>query len=273
MSDVRFARVPTGRETCGFCFMLASQGYVYRSAATAARSHPGCDCVAVPGIPDPGDDERFAGMRQRWQDCLDAVDNGSTLRRGKAAWAAMDGAERARHAGKRGEEAAFRGWYRDDFLLREACREVERRDRGWLYDGVAPKVSYVSKEVERRATAAEVATAERLAEMGVKPVFVQDYEWVTGVDGRKRKLGLPDLDGGIEIKTLQTSGNAYGAVDNYLENASGKKGLTCVVIDNAQSERIQDEDLIAAVLEIMPRYMKIPMVRLILKSGACMVIK
>ena len=142
MSDVRFARVPTGRETCGFCFMLASQGYVYRSAATAARSHPGCDCVAVPGIPDPGDDERFAGMRQRWQDCLDAVDNGSTLRRGKAAWAAMDGAERARHAGKRGEEAAFRVWYRDDFLVREACREVERRYRGWLYDGVRPEVDY-----------------------------------------------------------------------------------------------------------------------------------
>jgi hypothetical protein len=68
-----WARVATGKETCGFCWMLVSRGPVYQSAAgagldlgdTAAqnliasgdkqaldeatrRFHPGCDCLIVP---------------------------------------------------------------------------------------------------------------------------------------------------------------------------------------------------------------------------------
>ena len=211
MSDVRFARVPTGRETCGFCFMLASQGYVYRSAATAARSHPGCDCVAVPGIPDPGDDGRFAGMRQRWQDCLDAVDNGSTLRRGKAAWAAMDGAERARHAGKRGDEAAFRAWYRDDFLVREACREVERRDRGWLYDGVPAPVCY--KKPREALEKHELAAVDWLSKNGI-PVVVnmEDPKAVANID-----LTIQGVD--WELKNVT---NAGSSLKNQLARAKKK---------------------------------------------------
>ncbi len=203
MSDVRFARVPTGRETCGFCFMLASQGYVYRSAATAARSHPGCDCVAVPGIPDPGDDERFAGMRQRWQDCLDAVDNGSTLRRGKAAWAAIDGAERARHAGKRGGEAAFRVWYRDDFLVREACREVERRDRGWLYDGVRPEVDYSASPrlSYGRMLVSGDYSPENIVDRGRewRDLYVHDLLAENGFDVAARAADAPDGFSNIDL--------------------------------------------------------------------------
>lgn len=66
-----WARVPTGRETCGFCWMLASRGPVYntsgsgggkvsqaqiiRKTADGSMSsddmnqwHPGCDCKIVP---------------------------------------------------------------------------------------------------------------------------------------------------------------------------------------------------------------------------------
>ena len=46
----RFARVPTGAETCAFCMMLASRGFVYASEASAGefdRYHPGCDCAVV----------------------------------------------------------------------------------------------------------------------------------------------------------------------------------------------------------------------------------
>ena len=45
----RFARVPAGRETCGMCIMLASRGFVYRSAETASHLHPNCDCRVVQG--------------------------------------------------------------------------------------------------------------------------------------------------------------------------------------------------------------------------------
>lgn len=47
----RFARVPVGAETCGFCIMLASRGFVYpsrRSAGEHRHYHPNCDCLIVP---------------------------------------------------------------------------------------------------------------------------------------------------------------------------------------------------------------------------------
>lgn len=43
---VRYARVPTGSETCAFCLVLASRGDVYRDAAM--KYHGGCDCEPVP---------------------------------------------------------------------------------------------------------------------------------------------------------------------------------------------------------------------------------
>lgn len=48
----RFARVPSGAETCAFCNMLASRGFVYLTAKTAGafdHYHPSCDCRVVPG--------------------------------------------------------------------------------------------------------------------------------------------------------------------------------------------------------------------------------
>lgn len=59
---LKFARVPAGSETCAFCHMLASRGWVYatkESASTAQKTgksfHAGCDCVIVPsfGSDDP----------------------------------------------------------------------------------------------------------------------------------------------------------------------------------------------------------------------------
>lgn len=52
--EPRFARVPTGAETCEFCLMLASRGFAYTSAASAGRGdpdhyHPNCDCRVVQG--------------------------------------------------------------------------------------------------------------------------------------------------------------------------------------------------------------------------------
>lgn len=52
-ADVRFARVPTGSETCKFCVMLASRGFVYATAASAGKNghyHANCDCRIVPSF-------------------------------------------------------------------------------------------------------------------------------------------------------------------------------------------------------------------------------
>lgn len=49
LNHVRWARVPTGEETCEHCLMLASRGFAYHTQASASHKHTGCDCVVVPG--------------------------------------------------------------------------------------------------------------------------------------------------------------------------------------------------------------------------------
>ena len=65
----RYACVPSGAETCSFCLMLASRGFVYTSREAASHAHAGCDCRVVPGFPgmevegyDPDD------LYRRWRD-------------------------------------------------------------------------------------------------------------------------------------------------------------------------------------------------------------
>lgn len=84
----RYARVPTGSETCQFCIMLASRGFVYssdKSAGVLDHWHANCDCRVVPGFPgmtvagyDPealrkewkasGGEEAMARRRERERD-------------------------------------------------------------------------------------------------------------------------------------------------------------------------------------------------------------
>jgi hypothetical protein len=68
----RFARVAYG-ETCDFCLMLASRGWVYHTEAAASHAHSGCDCRVVPSWKarsvegyDP------AALYDQWQDAIDA---------------------------------------------------------------------------------------------------------------------------------------------------------------------------------------------------------
>lgn len=44
----KFARVPTGAETCAWCVSMAGLGYHYISEETASHTHSGCDCRIVP---------------------------------------------------------------------------------------------------------------------------------------------------------------------------------------------------------------------------------
>lgn len=252
----RYARVPSGGETCGFCLMLASFGFNYRSMEAASHCHKHCDCRVVPSFGKgsvPGYDPD--AMYGRFNDCLSTLGGRDGLR---AEWRALP-------EGERGDFQAY--------VNKRVSQEIELRDPRWFATGEVPKVSFGSEQVMKRATEAEVRTAERICSHGVPARFVQDYKLVREDDGRKRKIGLPDLDGGIEIKTLGTSRNAHGAVRNYLGNAVKKKGLRCVVIDNAESVAIADADLEEAAKELVARYPEIPHLRLLLKSGQYMQVK
>lgn len=71
---IAWARVPTGRETCGWCIMLASRGPVYKTAESAGGGdmlgwHTGCDCHVVP-VFDREDWEgrdRYKAAEEMWK--------------------------------------------------------------------------------------------------------------------------------------------------------------------------------------------------------------
>lgn len=52
----KWARVPSGTDTCSFCLMLASRGFAYASERSASEKaegghyHPNCDCRIVPSF-------------------------------------------------------------------------------------------------------------------------------------------------------------------------------------------------------------------------------
>lgn len=93
--------------------MLASRGFVYRSAqAAAAGWHRGCDCSIVPDFDGGTTVEGYDpdGMRSRWNMCADSVqldpDSG------------------------------------DDAVLEAIMRECDTRDPRWLWSGELPDVVY-----------------------------------------------------------------------------------------------------------------------------------
>lgn len=64
----KFARVPTGFETCTFCLMLASRGAVYntrKSAGEWKHFHRGCDCKVVPSFERDPYAEVVEGVKPR----------------------------------------------------------------------------------------------------------------------------------------------------------------------------------------------------------------
>lgn len=81
----RFARVPTGSETCDFCLMLASRGFVYHTESTASMGHvhSSCDCRIVAGW-DGMDVEGYdtRDIFDRWQRQMDAMAKERAERKG-----------------------------------------------------------------------------------------------------------------------------------------------------------------------------------------------
>lgn len=140
-AEVRYARVPTGFETCSFCFMLASRGFEYRDEITAGslhKFHTNCDCIVVPGAKgrtkiDGYDPE---GMYKRWESCEKAI-GGS--KQAKVEWEALDEADKVGYIDRAdGDKSkAFR-----DFQRNRIKREIETRDWHWLYTGEPPKIDY-----------------------------------------------------------------------------------------------------------------------------------
>ncbi|MDD6785662.1 MAG: hypothetical protein PUD81_05355 [Eggerthellales bacterium] len=181
----RFARVPTGFETCTFCLMLASRGAVYhtrKSAGEWKHFHRGCDCKVVPSFdPDPYA-EVVQGVKPReLYERISLIEKQTGLS------------------------------FADSKASRKLSELIALHDRDWLLTGKVSKVGYAdatteAKKLKDKGHPAEVRVANRLRVHGFRTVFVDDEVAVlNGEAGRFQIVGLPDLDTGLEIKNVSAA--------------------------------------------------------------------
>lgn len=126
-----FARVPNGRHTCAFCFMLASRGFVYWTRASAGEFnhyHSNCRCTIVPGDPDADPNEQVEGYKpselySRYESCVNAVDYD------------YDKFKKLQDSGK--TKQTWEQWKQNKLI-----KEIRTRDAGWLWEGTEKDVIY-----------------------------------------------------------------------------------------------------------------------------------
>ena len=216
-NQLRYARVPTGLETCAFCFMLASRGFVYnseRKAGDGHKYHQNCDCIVVPGSVDSEGNPRVKidgydpqVMYDNWRKCAETIGVNP-----------MSTSEDVRKA---------------------IMREVETRDWHWLYTGDAAVTDYRKKPYEELEEWEQKAADYLSQKHGVSLATIKEN------DNAPANLDFSMLNHEWELKSPK-SGNH--AVDDRLTDAFAKfKKLKLdearIIICNSESSR-SDEDVL-----------------------------
>lgn len=234
-NDLRYARVPSGRETCAFCFMLSSRGFVYRSEQTAGHAHAyheNCDCVIVPGFEGLPADKQVEGydpdgMLERWHECQAAAGDDSDFR---DEWKSMGKNDRARYKGGSDAERYRR------FVNAKAMREIETRDWRWLYTGDVPKETYQSSRARDELNATEKLTCKILRENGFKQ-HVLERSNEHGVKTADILLGASEIR--ADYKTPR--GNGFNSIDQLMRDAGKKADIAIVHLVKGESAMSMDD--------------------------------
>ena len=162
-AGIRYARVPSGRETCAFCFMLASRGFVYWSEKEAGADgheyHPHCDCIIVPGFhADTGisADAQIEGyeptkMYERYKKCYDAINPNGTWDEVYEQWKNSDQQDT---------------W--EKFKTKALVKEIGTRDWKWVWSGTPAEVKYIKSE--EALTENEKKAVNVLSNNGIKVI-------------------------------------------------------------------------------------------------------
>ena len=185
---VRFARVPTGFETCTFCLMLASRGAVYHTRKTAGEFkhfHRRCDCKIVPGFGDDPDAELVEGVRpkelvRKWWlfEKIDAAEGLSSAERNEMKRLVLDGGELPVKVRKTNPTAHMRKVGRASSGWISAGERLDREVKARGFRDVSDFYGYL----ESRRTAAEIVEAGVLGEkiLGNADATPKFYELVKG---------------------------------------------------------------------------------------------
>lgn len=222
---MRWARIPSGTKTCGFCVMLASRGFAYHSKESAGdigltfnRFHDFCDCRVVSGTMDTV----VEGYDPDWllQVYLDARE--TVIKYAKEKHASLKGSSHAKA------------------ITNEIVKEINTRDPGWVYHREVPEVTFENEEVKAekyKNRLAEIGTAEKLSEHGIACHFPKDEIYDGGI-----VIGLADLANGYEIKTLEGT-DSKNTINGHLKKSSKKKNAIAVVFDNTGNSLATDAEL------------------------------
>lgn len=230
-SGMRYARVPSGRETCGFCLMLASQGFVYSSARAAGQRgglynsfHSHCDCAVM-----PGDDLTE----------IDGYDPDWLLEVYQDARAAVEHDARAAYDAAGGEDGTGKKY--DKFLRDLIAKEIETRDRDWAWTGKVPESVILPGA---NPNAEERATISRLGRHGfrVESRPTRDLEMLKTSD--TFFVYLPD-DGGEERRVAWEIKNAHGngtqTIYHQFEDAAGQSHRVVIDLANTPDGGLYDD--------------------------------
>ena len=225
---VRYARVPTGKETCGFCLMLASRGFDYKSRESAGctwgafnRFHDRCDCRVVAGDADTV----VEGYDPDW--LYDAYLDARETVNPEGIRASMPGAETS-DVNKR--------------ITDSICNELGMRSRGWSWEG-KPADSQKSEYSKWTDQLAAHGLVTSITEREGAPLRMNGRAWgvgdATGGSVADSIAGLRKdrSDGGTK-----TDGRYVVLVDGMGDAekaalAALKEGETAILIDpNAKGE-------------------------------------
>lgn len=226
---VRFARVPTGFETCTFCLMLASRGAVYHTRKTAGEFkhfHRRCDCKIVPGFGDDPDAELVEGVRpkelvQKWWlfEKIDATEGLSSAERNEMKRLVLDGGELPEKVRKTNPTAHMRKVGRASSGWISAGERLDREVKARGFRDVSDFYGYL----ESRRTAAEIVEAGVLGEkiLGNADATLKFYELVKG--HLHKSVELVD---GVSPKELRERYRVIKQIDSSEDlSASNKKEL------------------------------------------------
>ncbi len=230
-SKIWWARVPSGAETCGFCFMLSTRGFDYESEFSAGgaghKFHLHCDCIIVPGTKkttiegyDP--DEMYA----RWVECANTI----------------------------GLEPV---WENRSAIV----AECERRDFRWLNSGIKPDIHYIENYGEKnevvrdykfarhKVAPHEYITAQRMRQLGLTVDFFKDHYSVDLPNGRTITIGRCDMTRGYELKAPKESASPKNIIENSIVNSMDKEGITRLIVDITDNHQVSYDDVIQAGID------------------------